>query len=202
MTNTLLSITGPSLAGKTTLETALAEKYGTQRLISFTTRPQRQGEIEGEHYYFLTKERAVEVIEEGEAAEHIQFSGNYYGLLGKELKTKLFKGSCIAVVEPNGVRQLSYYCKENELHHKAIFLTNPPETLAARFLKRFKDNVEASPIDYAKRMVSMIKYEQDWLHEFNYDGIYHVFDSSNTWYVVSDVYHRFLEHHLTDTIHD
>jgi guanylate kinase len=55
MNNTLITLTGPSCAGKTTLEDRLI-KAGFDRVISNTTRAPRRGEIDGVHYHFRTPE--------------------------------------------------------------------------------------------------------------------------------------------------
>lgn len=188
MTNTLLTITGPSLSGKSTLENLLVDKYKMDKLISFTTRPPRQGEVDKEDYYFMDKPTAISKIEAGEMAEHVDFQGHLYGLLGSELETKLQKNSCIAVVEPNGVQQLAYYCQDKGLRHRSVFLTNSPVVLAARFLKRFQEDDKALAINYAKRFVNLMLAEQRWIHDFDYDYIYLHFDKSNEKYVLEKIY--------------
>lgn len=196
MNNIILTITGPSLSGKTTLESRLVGHYKMERIVSFTTRPIRKGEINGEHYYFLDRSIAEKKIADGHMAEHVEFQGHLYGILGSELQYKLQKNSCIAVVEPRGVKQLSEYCKENGLEHKAVFLTNHPNVLAARFLQRFKEDDKASPLTYSTRLVNMIRDEQNWIHEFDYDLIFTHFDSSNEDYLVQKVYKDMVESSL------
>ncbi len=200
MKNTLLTITGPSLAGKSTLENRLAADFKVEKIVSFTTRPPRNGEVHGRDYYFLTKEEAQKRIFDGEMAEWIQLGlpsgfgvndGDYYGILGAELEDQLKKNSCIAVVEPNGVRQLRQYAKDANIRHVALYLTNPPAVLAARFLNRFKEDAKADIFNYARRMLAM-PAEQNWLHEFNYDGVIHKFDAGNLEQVVPQVYHDYI----------
>ena len=54
MPGTLLIVTAPSGAGKTTLVSHLLERDADVRLsVSYTTRAPRDGEIEGEHYHFV-----------------------------------------------------------------------------------------------------------------------------------------------------
>lgn len=188
MINTLLTITGPSLSGKSTMENMLVQKYALEKIVSFTTRPIRAGEIDGEHYYFLKRTLAEQKIVDGEMAEHVEFSGNLYGILGSELQSKLQKNSCIAVVEPRGLKQMARYCRENDIFHKAIFLTNSPQLLAARFLQRFRADITALPSDYANRLVGMITDEQAWIHEYDYNMIYPSFNPFNEDRVVQEVY--------------
>jgi guanylate kinase len=192
MNNTLLTITGPSLSGKSTLEKMLHEKYAINKITSFTTRPPREGEVDGQHYFFLDRKEAERRIAEGEMAEWVEFQYHLYGILGSELESKLSKGACIAVVEPRGLVQMAEYCKEHNITHRAVFLANPPEVLAARFLKRFKDNPEAKPLDYTSRMVNLMKYEQDWVHSFEYHSHFFRFDSTNEDRIVNEIFETHL----------
>lgn len=186
--NTLITITGPTCSGKSTLEKMLRDQFKLQRIISFTTRKPREGEKDGVDYYFISKEEALKEIEAGHMAENVEFNDNYYGIQGDQLELKLSTGHAVVVVEPNGVKQLRQYCNQYGLNHRAAFITNPPNVLMARFLKRFKEDFRASPIDYASRGVSMLKYEQDWMFEFDYDMIFTSFDSSNELAVMQQVY--------------
>lgn len=175
----LITITGPSCSGKTTLQNWLFGLGKFERIVSFTTRPPRDGEVDGVDYHFKTNTEIDELKKRGEIAEFIQFGSYYYGILGQELKMKLAQQRTVAVVEPNGVMQLSQYCKENNLRHFAIYLTNPPIVTTARFLNRLKDNPKALVLDYAKRIVSMNTEEQGWIYKFPYNLIFASYDLGN-----------------------
>ena len=61
----VLVLSGPSSAGKSSLIDAISDDIGDYYFsISTTTRPIRDGEVEGEHYYFVTKEEFQKDIEE------------------------------------------------------------------------------------------------------------------------------------------
>ena len=51
----LITITGPSGAGKDTVARMLSEMGGYQVLCSYTTRPKREGEIDGVEHHFVEK---------------------------------------------------------------------------------------------------------------------------------------------------
>ena len=81
-------ISGPSGVGKGTLIGMLKEKYKDQYLFppSCTTRDPRPGEVDGETYYFISKEEFKQRIEDGEFLEYAQVhNGNYYGTLKQRL---------------------------------------------------------------------------------------------------------------------
>jgi guanylate kinase len=74
MSNILLTITGPTCAGKTTLQRLLVAR-GMQEIVSFTTRPPREGEVDGKDYWFVNPRlQLTTMITGGEIAEHISLS--------------------------------------------------------------------------------------------------------------------------------
>jgi guanylate kinase len=80
-------ITGPSGAGKGTLEQALlARRPGRLELaVSATTRPQRPGEEDGRHYYFVSPVEFEGLVRAGDFLEHVEFAGHRYGTLRSEI---------------------------------------------------------------------------------------------------------------------
>ena len=79
-------VTGPSGAGKGTLiERVLPRFPELARAVSATTRPQRPGEEDGAHYYFLTREEFDRRIEAGDVLEWVDYVGNRYGTLLSEI---------------------------------------------------------------------------------------------------------------------
>jgi guanylate kinase len=82
-------ITGPSGAGKGTLEKALIARlpHELELAVSATTRPIRAGEVEGREYYFLSDAEFDRRIEAGDFLEHVTYvSGHRYGTLRSELE--------------------------------------------------------------------------------------------------------------------
>lgn len=77
----LLVISGPSGCGKGTVCRRLREKHPEIKVsVSVTTREMRANEIEGQDYFYTSKEKFEEMIQEGELLEHAQiYSGHYYG---------------------------------------------------------------------------------------------------------------------------
>ena len=76
----LLVISGPSGAGKGTVCKELLKRNPDFKLsVSATTRAPREGEVDGESYYFLTKEKFNEMIGQGGFLEYAQIYSNFYG---------------------------------------------------------------------------------------------------------------------------
>ncbi len=79
----LIVFSGPSGVGKGTIRKEL--KFTDYEFsVSSTTRSAREGEVDGVHYHFISKEEFEQKIANGEMLEHAEFVGNYYGT---ELKT-------------------------------------------------------------------------------------------------------------------
>jgi len=88
----LFVISAPSGAGKTTLVEALRQTVNLFYSVSCTTRPPRSGEIDGEHYQFLSTADFRARLEAGDFLEHAQVHGDFYGTLREPVLTNLKNG--------------------------------------------------------------------------------------------------------------
>lgn len=89
----LLVISGPSGVGKGTIVKCLLEQLDNISLsVSCTTRAPRAGEVDGKHYYFITKEEFTRMIDEGAFLEYEANFSNYYGTPLGKVKEKLDAG--------------------------------------------------------------------------------------------------------------
>lgn len=75
----MLVIIGPSASGKTQIVNQLIQTYHLKKLVTYTTRPMRVGEIQDIDYHFLQKEEFEQKIKENFFLEFVKYSGNYYG---------------------------------------------------------------------------------------------------------------------------
>ena len=86
MSTPVLVITGPSGVGKGTLIRALLDALPDAELsVSATTRPARDGEVDGRDYHFLDGSQFQDRVDRGEFVEHAEYAGNRYGTLRSEL---------------------------------------------------------------------------------------------------------------------
>jgi guanylate kinase len=97
----LFVISGPSGAGKTTL---LRRAYDRCRRpltesVSATTRKPREGEVDGEDYYFLTKDEFERRRRNGEFLECFEVFGRgvWYGTLKSEVAPRLEEGKWVVL---------------------------------------------------------------------------------------------------------
>ncbi|MCE8163002.1 MAG: hypothetical protein I3273_00415 [Candidatus Moeniiplasma glomeromycotorum] len=112
--NTLIIIAGGSGTGKTTVESLLTQDPQIVKLISTTTRPKREGEINGKDYYFISKEEFGTELEKGRFLEHVIYDNNYYGIHGKVVDLVLGAQNKhgVIIVDVEGMRQIKKYCQE------------------------------------------------------------------------------------------
>ncbi len=108
MRGRLIVVSGPSGAGKSTLiREALEAVPELAYSVSATTQAARPGEVEGEHYVFLSREEFERWIREGKFLEWAEYSGNLYGTLEQKVEELLDAGrSVILEIELQGARQV------------------------------------------------------------------------------------------------
>ena len=76
----LIVVSSPSGGGKGTILKALFERNANLRMsVSATTRAPREGEQDGVHYHFITKEQFQKNIAGGAMLEYAEYCENYYG---------------------------------------------------------------------------------------------------------------------------
>ncbi|MBQ8634956.1 guanylate kinase [bacterium] len=105
----LIIFTGPSGVGKGTILADFFKKADNNIVysISNTTRTPRDGEINGMHYFFVSKQEFEKMIEENQFLEHACYSGNYYGTNKKFVDEKIKEGKSVLLeIELQGALQV------------------------------------------------------------------------------------------------
>lgn len=104
----LIVVSGPSGAGKSTLiRDALENIPEIAYSVSATTRPPREGEVDGEDYIFLSRESFERWISEGRFLEWAEYSGNLYGTPEHPVEEFMDRGlSVILEIELQGAREV------------------------------------------------------------------------------------------------
>lgn len=91
----LFILSAPSGAGKSSLISALLKQPSARPMqvsVSHTTRDERPGEINGQHYHFVSKETFETDIEQNAFYEHAEVFGNYYGTSEAAIGEQLSQG--------------------------------------------------------------------------------------------------------------
>lgn len=137
----LYLIAAPSGAGKTSLMKALLEHNDHLALsISDTTRPPRQGEVEGEQYHFVDTDSFQRGIEAGQYLEHAEVYGNYYGTRRDRVEALWQNGRDVLLeIDVQGAEQVRRHFPEV----CSIFILPPSlEALRHRLAHRGSDEPE------------------------------------------------------------
>ncbi len=147
----LVVLSSPSGAGKSTMtRRLLADQEGIDVSVSVTTRPQRPGEIEALHYFFVEKQCFRDMIEQGELLEHADVFGYRYGTPRAPVETALAKGrDVIFDVDWQGAQQLRLSALGRSV--VSIFILPPSiEALAERLSARAQDSAAVIAARMAK----------------------------------------------------
>jgi len=153
-TKKLFIISGPSGAGEDSIIKGLKEKLNITVSITTTTRKMRDGESEGNPYYFITKEEFRKGIKNNEFFEWTEEdAGNLYGITQKEI-TRLRNDSRVSIwkVDYNGVVAAKKLLSQDVI---AIFIKCPLNQLAQRL--KLRDNASDEFIE------RRLKYAKGWL---------------------------------------
>lgn len=159
----LIVISAPSGAGKTTIARAILKRHPEFVFsVSATTRKQRNGEVEGRDYFFLTKEVFEEKIRCGDLVEWEQIYGDYYGSLKDQIDRALKSGRSIVFdIDVKGALSIKKKYRDSAV---LIFIRPPSvEVLAERLKNRRTEDPEAF-----RRRLKRVPMELERGNEFDY----------------------------------
>jgi guanylate kinase len=138
----LFIVSAPSGAGKTTLvERVVDETPHLKMSRSYTSRPARQGEIDGVDYNFVTRPRFEEMVAAGEFLEWADVFGNLYGTSNADTRRVLAAGEdVVLVIDVQGARKV----RRRGVEAITVFMMPPSyAALEQRLRGRSKDSEEA-----------------------------------------------------------
>ncbi len=138
----LVILTGPSGVGKGTLmKSLLARHPELYYSVSVTTRSPRAGEIDGKHYYFMSRNKFEQLVAQGEFLEWAEFAGNYYGTPREAVMQQIRSGKTVVLeIELEGARQI----RSSFPGALSLFILPPSmEELEKRIRSRAQDSDDA-----------------------------------------------------------
>ncbi len=107
-TGLLVVISGPGGVGKDTLiEMLRASDPRLHYAVSYTTRPRRDYEVDGEHYRFVDEDRFWRLEADGELLEHARVNGHLYGTAAREVEQARARGQDVILkIDVQGAEQV------------------------------------------------------------------------------------------------
>lgn len=104
----MICILGKTASGKNAIIKKLQKEYGYKRIVTYTTRPMRDGEVQDVDYHFIGKTDFIQMIERDEFAEwkvYESVEGRwYYGVAKKDIDAN--DSSKILIVTPSGYKDI------------------------------------------------------------------------------------------------
>ncbi|MBE6712211.1 MAG: guanylate kinase [Ruminococcaceae bacterium] len=165
----VLIVSGFAGSGKGTVFKIASTLFPKLKLsVSMTTRAPRPGEIDGVHYYFVTKEEFLKTLSANGFFEHTEYCGNYYGTPKKQFFQMVEEGfTPVLEIETDGALQAM-----KELDSYASVFLSPPDfkTLEERLRGRGTETEQS-----ILRRLSTAKEELELIREYqhlivNYNG--------------------------------
>ena len=158
----LIVISGPSGVGKDTVLRRLFElapqlKYS----VSYTTRPPRPGEVDGQSYSFISEPEFLRLIEQKEFLEWARVYDHYYGTSRRRVEDTLNRGDDIVLkIDVHGAT----FVRKRKPDGLCIFITPPsPEELLNRLTGRNTESPEALALRQKEALIEL-GLAKDYVH--------------------------------------
>ena len=154
-------LSGPSGSGKGTIVKELIRDEQFLLSISATTRAPRQGEEEGVHYFFKTRDDFESMIANNELIEYAEFCGNYYGTPKAFIEESVKNGKDVILeIEVKGAMQIK------KIYPEAIFIFVVPPSLVELENRLVGRNTEAR--DVIDQRLNRAKEELALYNQYDY----------------------------------
>lgn len=155
----LIVLSGPSGVGKGTICNALRKAApDLVYSVSATTRPPREGEVDGVNYFFKTREEFMRMIERDELLEWAEYVGNYYGTPAEFVHRTMNEGKDILLeIEVQGAMKV----KEKFPDGVFIFVIPPSlDELQTRIVGRGTESEETirERMQTARKEMALIEH--------------------------------------------
>lgn len=158
----LFVVSAPAGCGKDTILNELFKRVDSVGYaVSATTRAPREGEVDGVHYCFLTREQFEQKIAENEVLEYTEYCGNYYGTLRKSVEGLISQGKdAILKIEVEGAMNI-----RNKFPEACLVFILPPswEILEYRLRNRGTETE-----DKIRERIAQARTELDFARNYDY----------------------------------
>lgn len=194
----LITLTGHTCSGKNYFLEKVIANFGLNRIVSCTSRPMREGEVEGYDYYFCDQnEMFNNFFYNMKYIENILIGKYSYAVTQEEFEKKVTEETPgIIIVTPEGVKQYKKICDDYKVKMISFFIYTPQEIRKERFIKRALtelQNKDANEVitSMLDRYEQMIINERQWdTTEFLKEGNTIILDGSDLdWAIETFAYH-------------
>jgi guanylate kinase len=176
MKKLVILFSGNSCSGKSTVQNALIESGKLSKILTFTTRPQRENEVEGVDYHFISKDEVTSKVLPGNCIEFAKVNGNIYGVEISSVINELMKDDdsipC-AIVTPSAINQYKKFLNAMGVEVVSFYFSCPRELVEKRLIERaLTKNDEGHFTEEMirtsfKRFSHFYAEEQMWLASWN-----------------------------------
>jgi len=158
----LIVISGPSGVGKdVTINCLKSSGYPFHFVVTATTRPIRDGEVDGVDYFFVTQGEFADMIENDELLEYAVVYGDYKGIPKQQVRKALASGKDVIMrIDVQGVATL------RRLVPEAVFIYLSAESEEA-LVRRLRER-KSDPEDQLKIRIATAREESKRLDLFDY----------------------------------
>lgn len=158
----LIVVSAPSGCGKGTVLSEILKDESFYYSVSAATRQPREGEINGVHYNFMSKEEFENHINNGDMLEYARYCGNYYGTLRNQVDEKLDEGrNVILEIEVQGAAKI------RKVRPEAVFIFILPPSVRELRRRLNKRGTESEDVINAR----VAEAENEIRQSVNYDYI-------------------------------
>lgn len=204
----IITISGPTASGKSTLESMFIEKYGYGKIKGTTTRPPRAEDADGSKYNFTTNEEFKKMINDGEVIEYIGFidpnggEDTLYGTTQAAVEVAFEDhDTVVAVLDPTGVDALKKTYAGSDVAVYSVFLNTTPEIRVERIAERYANELKRIILDQSRtkdalsiflteierRFNAIGEIEISWQYQHTWDVVYHTFDESTQNFILDQI---------------
>lgn len=154
----IITITSPSSAGKNSILNAILRvNPNIKTIISTTSRPMRENEIQDKDYYFKSYDEVEHMLDNNEFIEHRNYkvaNGDtwIYGIHKSEIDLSLDE-TRVVIVDYTGLKSLQEYCYENNIEIKSYYIECNAKERLFRSLKRESNTDNNKVIEACRRLI-------------------------------------------------
>ena len=158
----MIILLGASASGKTEVAKELVKNYNFKKVVTYTTRDLRVGEVDGRDYHFISAESFKNKIDEVFFFEYVNYNGNFYGTAKSDLTI-----DSVVILEPNGFKAY----RESTLPNIVSFYLESDEEHRINWMRKRGDSEE--------KISSRIINDRISFNESNIKGINYVLNSND-----------------------